>query len=397
MIDPTRTAPETTAPGGAHDRIAGHVPFHRACSLGRETEYVLQASAAGAISGNHRFTKLCQGLLEDTLGVQHALLTTSCTHALEMAAMLLDIRPGDEVIVPSFTFVSTANAFVLRGATPVFCDVRPDTLNLDEDLLEDLVTPRTRAIVPVHYAGVACEMDTINAIAGRHGIPVVEDNAHGMFGRYKGRWLGTLGTMSTSSFHETKNLTCGEGGALLVNDEQMAARAEILREKGTNRARFLMGQVDKYSWVDIGSSYVLSDMLAAHLYGQLEQWQATQVRRERLWRTYHAQLADWARATGTAQPVIPEGCESAWHAYFLVLPTHEARTAFLAHMKAAGIGCVFHYLPLNRSDFAQKLPRTFSCPVTEDRSARLARLPLYHALDDAQQQRVIETVLRFRA
>lgn len=396
MIDPMPPASETLAHENAKDRIVGHVPFHRACNLGRETEHVLQASAAGAISGNQRFTGLCQEVIERTLGVRHALLTTSCTHALEMAAMLLDIRPGDEVIVPSFTFVSTANAFVLRGATPVFCDVRPDTLNLDENLVEALVTPRTRAIVPVHYAGVACEMDTINAIAARHGVAVVEDNAHGMFGRYKGRWLGTLGTMSTSSFHETKNITCGEGGALLVNDDKLAARAEILREKGTNRARFLMGQIDKYSWVDIGSSYVLSDMLAAHLYGQLEQWQATQVRRERLWRTYHAQLADWARATGTAQPVVPDGCESAWHAYFLVLPNHAARQAFIAHMKAAGIGCAFHYLPLNRSDFAQGLPRRFDCPVTEDLSNRLARLPLYHALDEAQQELVIETVLRFR-
>ncbi len=396
MIDPMPPAPETTAPANAPDRITGNVPFHRACNLGRETEYVLQASAAGAIAGNQRFTRACQDLLADTLGVRHALLTTSCTHALEMAAMLLDIRPGDEVILPSFTFVSTANAFVLRGATPVFCDVRPDTLNLDENRVEALVTPRTRAIVPVHYAGVACEMDAINAIAARHGIAVVEDNAHGLFGRYKGRWLGTLGTMSTSSFHETKNITCGEGGALLVNDDAMASRAEILREKGTNRARFLMGQVDKYSWVDIGSSYVLSDMLAAHLYGQLEQWRATQQRRERVWRAYQAQLADWARATGTAQPVVPAECDSAWHAYFLLLPTREARTAFLAHMRAAGIGCVFHYLPLNRSDFAQALPRRFECPVTEDVSARLARLPLYHALDDAQQQRVVETALRFR-
>ena len=394
MIDPTPRTPDAAA--RAQDRIAGHVPFHRACNLGRETEYVLEASRAGAISGNQRFTKQCQDMLATTLGVKHALLTTSCTHALEMSAMLLDIKPGDEVVVPSFTFVSTANAFVLRGATPVFCDVRPDTLNLDETKLESLVGPRTRAVVPVHYAGVACEMDTILAIANRHGIAVVEDNAHGLFGRYKGRWLGTIGTMSTASFHETKNITCGEGGALFVNDDALAARAEVLREKGTNRARFLMGQIDKYSWVDIGSSYVLSDLLAAHLYGQLEQWRVTQQHREQLWQRYHAQLAGWARTHGVSQPVVPESCESAWHAYFLLLPTHASRQAFLAHMKAAGIGCVFHYLPLNQSEFAQKLPRRFECPVTEDVSTRLVRLPLHHSLTDAQQQHVVETALRFR-
>jgi len=328
--------------------------------------------------------------------VKRALVTTSCTHALEMAAMLLDIQPGDEVIVPSFTFVSTPNAFVTRGAKPVFCDVRPDTLNLDETKLEALITPKTKAIVPVHYAGVGCEMDAILDIANRHGVAVVEDNAHGLFGKYKGRWLGTFGGMATQSFHETKNITCGEGGALLINDERFMERAEIIREKGTNRARFFRGQVDKYSWVDVGSSYVMSDVLAAFLFAQLEVWEAIQAKRRALWQRYDAELKAWAAETGTRQPSVPAHCEQAWHMYYLLLPSLEMRQALIAHLKAQGILAVFHYLPLHLSEYAQRWGgKAGDCPVTEDVSDRLLRLPFFNSMTVEQQGRVIEAVTTF--
>src|SRR5579862_2172751 len=249
---------------------SNYIPFNRFSKTGAEFTYIQQAIDEMHVSGNGRFTKMCHALLEELLGAPKVLLTTSCTHALEMAALLLDIQPGDEVIVPSFTFVSTAAAFVLRGARPVFIDVRPDTLNLDERLLEQLITPRTKAIVPVHYAGVGCEMDAILEIAGRYGVPVVEDNAHGLMGKYKGKYLGTFGCLATQSFHETKNFTCGEGGALVINDESLGRSEEIIRDKGTNRLRFLRGQVDKYSWVDLGSSFLPSDLLGAFLFAQLE-------------------------------------------------------------------------------------------------------------------------------
>ena len=330
------------------------------------------------------------------LQVRSALVTTSCTHALEMAAILLNIRPGDEVILPAFTFVSTANAFVIHGARPVFCDIRPDTLNLDESKLEALITPRTRAIVPVHYAGVGCEMDAILEIAGRHGVPVVEDNAHGLFGKYRGRWLGSFGCLATQSFHETKNITCGEGGALLINEDCFEERAEIIREKGTNRARFFRGQVDKYSWVDVGSSYVMSDVLAAFLYGQLDKWREIQAKRKAIWERYDAELADWTAANGVRRPVVPDHCEQAWHMYYLLMPSLEARTAFISRLKAKAITAVFHYLPLNRSEYASRMAndgwQMVECPVTEDVSDRIVRLPFYTSMTDEDQQRVIEVV-----
>lgn len=281
------------------------IPFNKPYATGQELTYMQQAIAKGHISGDGEFTKKCHTLLESALGVKKALLTTSCTHALEMSAILANIQPGDEVIVPSFTFVTSINAFVLRGAKPVFCDIRPDTLNLDETKLEALITDRTKAIVPVHYAGVACEMDTITVIAQRHGLMVIEDNAHGLFSKYKGRYLGTIGHMATQSFHETKNVTCGEGGALLINDPSLIERAEIIREKGTNRSRFFRGQVDKYTWVDIGSSYLPSDLLAAYLYAQLEAIEDIQARRQRIWEYYHAQLPEWAQAHGVTLPLSP--------------------------------------------------------------------------------------------
>ncbi len=350
----------------------------------------------GHISGDGPFTHKCQQLLEHNLHISKALLTTSCTHALELAAYLLEIKPGDEVIVPSFTFVSTANAFVLAGAKPVFADIRPDTLNLDEINLEALITPRTRAIVPVHYAGVGCEMDTIMEIASHHNIVVIEDNAHGMLGKYKGRYLGTFGAMATQSFHETKNFQCGEGGALLINDPQYVQRAEIIREKGTDRKRFLRGQVDKYSWVDIGSSYLPSDLLAAFLYAQLEARDYIQSRRQRLWHTYYDNLASWATDFGIQLPTVPAHCEQAYHMFYLLMPSLEIRTAFIEYFRTHNILAVSHYVPLHSSTMGQKFGgRLASCPVTEDISARLVRLPFYTTMSDAELERVIDTVLSF--
>lgn len=373
-----------------------NIPFNRAVIAGREMEYIAQAITAGHISGDGTFTKKTHALLEGALGVPKALLTTSCTHALEMMAILLDIQPGDEVIIPDFTFVSTVNAFVLRGARPVFLDVRPDTLNLDESLLEAAITSRTRAIVVVHYAGVGCEMDSILKIANRHGIPVVEDNAHGLFGKYKGKFLGTFGAMASQSFHETKNFTCGEGGALLINDPRFIERAEIIREKGTNRSRFFRGQVDKYTWVDIGSSYLPSEILAAFLYGQLEQREKIQSHRRCVWETYHSGLEGWAASHDVRLPVIPEHCEQAYHMYYMLLPSLDARQKLIQHLKENGILSVFHYLPLHLSDMGQKFGgKPGDCPVTEEISDQLVRLPFYNDLTLEEQQKVIDAILGF--
>ncbi len=359
-------------------------------------EYIFQTITIGQIAGDQTFSKKCHRLLEETFGVPRALVTTSCTHALEMSALLLDIKPGDEVITPDFTFVSTINAFVLRGAKPVFCDIRKDTLNLDEAVLEGLITPRTKAIIPVHYAGVGCEMDAILAIAAKHGIAVVEDNAHGLFGKYKGRWLGTLGAMATQSFHETKNITCGEGGALLINDQRFTERAEIIREKGTNRSRFFRGQVDKYSWVDIGSSYLMSDVLAAFLYAQLEVWQNIQAKRRNIWERYDEELRDWAVTQNVRQPFIPEHCDQAWHMYYLLLPSLEKRTALIAHLKQNGVHAVFHYLPLHLSDVGKSYGgREGDCPVSQDVSDRLLRLPFHNSMSAEAQSRTIAAIRSF--
>lgn len=373
-----------------------YIPFNLPYFSGREIEFIQQAIASGQLSGEGPFTKKCHALFEGTLGVSKALLTTSCTHALEMAALLLDIKPGDEVIVPSFTFVSTVNAFVLRGARPVFIDIRPDTLNLDESHLEGLITPRTRAIVVVHYAGVGCEMDTILQVAQRHGVPVIEDNAHGLFGRYRGRYLGTFGSMATLSFHETKNFTCGEGGALLINDPRYIERAEIIREKGTDRNRFFRGEVDKYTWVDIGSSYLLSDILAAFLWAQLEVRELIQSRRKRIWKYYYAQLKDWAGNHGVQLPFAPAHCEQSYHMFHLLLGSLEERQALIRHLSAHEINAIFHYQPLHLS----RMGRSFGgqvgdCPVAEAASDRLLRLPFYNDLTESDQAQVVATVKEF--
>jgi len=374
-----------------------HVPFNRASLAGGEIQNILQAVESGHISGDGRFTKLCRDCLEEVLGVPRVLLTTSCTHALEMIALLLDVGPGDEVIVPSFTFVSTINAFVLRGVTPVFVDIRPDTLNLDEALLESKITSKTKAVVVVHYAGVGCEMDRILEIGRRHGITVVEDNAHGLFGRYRGKFLGTFGCMATQSFHETKNFTCGEGGALLINDPKYVERAEILREKGTNRSRFFRGQVDKYSWVDVGSSYLPSDILAAFLLAQLENREVVQVARKKVWERYSDALEFWAEQHDVRLPTIPAHCDQAFHMFYLLLPTLRRRDALIAHLKECGILSVFHYLPLHLSEMGRKLGgKEGDCPVTESVSDRLLRLPFYNALTREDQELVIESLISFK-
>ena len=383
--------------------VKSFIPFNRSSLEGRELECIFRTISVGQIAGDQTYSKKCHELLKQITGARKALVTTSCTHALEMAGLLLGLDEGDEVIVPSFTFVSTANAFVLRGAKPVFCDIRPDTLNLDETKLEALITPRTKAVIPVHYAGVGCEMDAIMEIADRHGIAVIEDNAHGLFGKYKGRSLGTFGQMAAQSFHETKNITCGEGGALLINNPRFEERAEIIREKGTNRARFFRGQVDKYSWVDVGSSYVMSDVLAAFLYGQLEQWQNIQAKRKAIWDSYDEALGDWCEANRVRRPIVPEHCEQAYHMYYLLMPSLRARTDFISFLKGKGVTAVFHYLPLHLSQFAESrgwgawdAENRSYCPVTEDVSDRLVRLPFFTSMTKAEQDHVISSVLDFK-
>ena len=372
------------------------IQFNRPCLVGSEQAYITEVIQAGHAAGDGVFTQKCHALIERELGVAKALLTTSCTHALEMTALLLDIQPGDEVIIPSFTFVSTVNAFVLRGARHVFIDIRPDTLNMDEAQLERLITPHTRAIVPVHYAGVGCEMDAILDIARRHGIAVVEDNAHGLFGKYKGKHLGTFGCLATQSFHETKNVTCGEGGALLINDPQYIERAEIIREKGTNRSRFFRGQIDKYTWVDVGSSYLPSDILAAFLYAQLEKREQIQAKRRRVWEYYHEHLQGWAQEHHIRLPNIPAHCEQPYHMFYILLPSLEERQALIGHLKAHGILSVFHYLPLHLSDMGRKFGgKEGNCPVTEEVSDRLLRLPFHNDLTESDQISIIDSIIGF--
>lgn len=377
--------------------MSGAVWFNRPGVTGREIEYMRQALDAGSISGDGPFTRRCHAMLEQITSAKKALLTTSCTHALEMAALLLDIQPGDEVICPAFTFVSTVNAFVLRGATPVFVDVRPDTLNLDERLLAAAITPRTRAILVVHYAGVACEMDTIMAIADAHSVPVVEDNAHGLFGSYQGRPLGSFGVMSTLSFHETKNITCGEGGALLINDERFSARAEIIREKGTNRSRFFRGEIDRYTWVDVGSSYLPSDLLAAYLCAQLEAHGVIQQRRQQIWSLYQRELAEWSARLDVRLPQVPGGCAHPAHIFYLLMPTLEARTSLIAASRDREVLLVFHYQPLHLSEMGRRFGgQPGQHPVTEAVADRLVRLPLYYQLSPPDQARVIDTITGWR-
>jgi dTDP-4-amino-4,6-dideoxygalactose transaminase len=377
--------------------VLTNIPFNRPVLSGKEVDYVLDAMNRMHVSGDGYYTKACHALLEQALQVPKALLTTSCTHALEMTALLLSLQSGDEVILPSFTFVSTANAYVLRGAKPIFIDIRPDTLNIDETRIERAISPRTRAIVVVHYAGVGCEMAEILRIAGKHGLPVIEDNAHGLFGRYRGRYLGTFGELATQSFHETKNFTCGEGGALLINNPAFIERAEILREKGTNRSRFFRGQVDRYTWVDVGSSYLPSDILAAFLFAQFQVRDQVQAHRQQAWERYAVALSAWAAENDIRMPYVPEHCEQTYHMFYLLLPSLEDRQALIAHLGAAGISSVFHYLPLHLSEMGRQFGgRPGDCPITEEISDRLLRLPLYNNITEAEQMRIVRAIERFR-
>ncbi|HXV77564.1 MAG TPA: dTDP-4-amino-4,6-dideoxygalactose transaminase [Candidatus Polarisedimenticolaceae bacterium] len=374
----------------------GQIPFNRPLIVGRELDYIRQAVEAMHTSGDGPFTQRVARLLRDALGVERAMLTPSCTDALEMAGLLLDLGPGDEFVVPSFAFVSTVNAFVLRGARPVFADIRPDTLNLDESQLEATITPLTRLVVPLHYAGVACEMDAITSIANAHGLSVVEDNAHGLFGSYRGKPLGSFGGLAALSFHETKNFSCGEGGALLLNEPGFVERAEFIRDKGTDRQRLFRGQVDKYTWVDVGSSFVLSDLLAAFLYGQLEQRERVLAERERIWRGYDGALRGAIERHGVSLPVVPPHCRQGFHMYYLLLPGLAVRQRLVAHLARRGIASVFHYTPLHLSRMGRRFGgRPGQCPVTERISETLLRLPFHLELTDDDQRRVVQSIFEF--
>ena len=366
-----------------------NIPFNKPYMTGKELWYIAQAHANGHLAGDGVFTKQCNAWLEARTGAHKALLTHSCTAALEMAAILADLQPGDEVIMPSYTFVSTANAFALRGAVPVFVDIRPDTLNIDETKIEAAISPRTRAIVPVHYAGVGCEMDAIMAIARRHDLLVIEDAAQGIMSTYQGRPLGSIGHLGCLSFHETKNIISGEGGALLVNDPAFAERAEIIREKGTNRSQFFRGQVDKYTWVDLGSSYLPSELVAAFLWAQMEEADAITLRRLALWSEYHGQLERLEREGLLRRPVVPAHCGHNAHMYHVLLQDLGTRTAVIDALKRAGILAVFHYVPLHRSPAGRRLGICRGdMAVTEASADRVLRLPLWIGLE-AHQATVI--------
>jgi len=370
------------------------IPFNKPYMTGKELWYIAQAHGLGHLAGDGSYTRLCNQWIEQRTGCAKALLTHSCTAALEMAALLVDLQPGDEVIMPSYTFVSTANAVVLRGATPVFVDVRPDTLNIDEKLIESAITPRTRAISPVHYAGVGCEMDAIMAIAARHELIVIEDAAQAVTSSYKGRPLGSIGDLAAISFHETKNIISGEGGALLINNSRFAERAEIIREKGTNRSQFFRGQVDKYTWVDVGSSYLPGEIIAAFLWAQMEEVDAITRRRLAIWGTYHQWFAEAERAGKLRRPIVPGHCVQNAHMYYVLLPDLPTRTAAIENLRKLGVQSVFHYIPLHSSPAGRKYARAHGeLPVTDDIADRLLRLPLWVGMEDRQTE-IIQAVLR---
>jgi dTDP-4-amino-4,6-dideoxygalactose transaminase len=372
------------------------IPFNRPYIAGKELYYIAQAVTFGNISGDGVFTQGCSRIFEERFGIPKVLMTTSCTSSLEMAAMLCDLGPGDEVIMPSFTFVSTANAVARTGAKPVFVDIRPDTLNIDETKIADRLTPRTKVIMPVHYAGVGCEMNEIMSIAEAHGLRVVEDAAQGVNARYKGRFLGAIGHLGTYSFHETKNYVAGEGGALCINDTTFEERAEILRDKGTNRQRFFRGEVDKYTWVDTGSSYVPSEVVCAFLYAQLEEMESlTEVRRQIFGRYYEA-LRPLADRGLLSLPEVPEHCDTNFHIFYILLPDGETRDALMSHLREHSISAVFHYIPLHSTPMARRLGcNEVRLPVTESASKRLLRLPFYYELSQEDQLEVVDRVTQF--
>ncbi|WP_342051786.1 MULTISPECIES: dTDP-4-amino-4,6-dideoxygalactose transaminase [unclassified Cupriavidus] len=369
------------------------IAFNRPYVTGKEFTYIEQVERDFKLAGDGTFTRRCHEWIEASTGCKKALLTHSCTAALEMTALLLDIKPGDEIIMPSYTFVSTANAFVLRGGVPVFVDIREDTLNLDERLIEAAITPRTRAIVPVHYAGVGCEMDTILDIAARHGLRVVEDAAQGVMASYKGRMLGAIGDLGAFSFHETKNVISGEGGALLVNDPKLALRAEVIREKGTDRSRFFRGEVDKYTWQDVGSSFLPGELIAAFLWAQLEQAEAITRKRLDIWDRYHAMVAPLEASGYLRRPIVPAECVHNAHMYYVLLDPRIDRQRVLSALKAANINCVFHYVPLHSSPAGERFGRVHgSLDMTVRQSERLVRLPLWVGLTEEEQRRVVNVL-----
>ncbi len=381
---------------GTKDSQTDSIPFNRAFIAGRELYYIAQAVSNGELKGDGPFTKKCNRWLEEKFGVKKALLTHSCTGALEMAALLIGLEEGDEVIMPSFTFTSTANAFLLRGAKPVFIDIRPDTLNIDEQQIEAAITSNTKAICAVHYAGVGCEMDTIMDIAQRHGLYVIEDAAHAIMANYKGRPLGSIGHLATFSFHETKNYNCGEGGALLINADIFSNRAEIIREKGTNRSQFFRGEIDKYSWVDIGSSYLPSEIIAAFLYGQLEHAEAINQERLDIWNSYYSVLKPFEDLEQLRLPCIPTACEHNAHLFYLLLNSEEERNDLLTHLKNQRIGAVFHYIPLHTSRMGKVLGySTGELPHSEDLANRLLRLPLYCGMTQQEISSVTSCVASY--
>lgn len=369
------------------------IHFNQPYMTGRELDYIAEAKFGNMLAGDGPFTKRCHAWLRERTASHSALLTHSCTAALEMMALLLNIQPGDEIIMPSFTFVSTANAFVLRGGVPVFVDVRPDTMNIDERLIEGAVTSRTRAIAPVHYAGVGCEMDEILRVAREHGLGVVEDAAQGMMATYKGRALGSIGDLGAISFHETKNVISGEGGALLVNNQELASRAEIIREKGTDRSRFFRGEVDKYTWQEVGSSYLPGELIAAFLWAQFEQAEEITATRVAAWNWYHEALAPLEAAGVLRRPVVPEHCEHNAHMYYVLLADGIDRQELLQALKREQIHSVFHYVPLHSSPAGRRYGRVHgSMQVTDKQSERLVRLPLWVGLTSSQQEQVVQTL-----
>jgi dTDP-4-amino-4,6-dideoxygalactose transaminase len=387
---------ETSSKRPSNRPAAGRpiLPLQRPTVYGPEMKYISDTIRARNFAGDGPFTRRCERLFEETLGCPRALLTTSCTDAMEMAGLIFRLQPGDEVILPTFTFVSTANAFALRGAKPIFCDIRADTLNINEKLLPQLLSSRTKGIVVVHYSGVACEMDAIMEFAAQHGLWVLEDNAHGAFGKYRGRWLGTIGHLGALSFHETKNLQCGEGGALLVNLSRLQVDAEVIRDKGTNRGAYQRGKVDKYEWVSLGSSYVMADILAAFLWGQLECREIAARSRRLRWTRYYEVLKPWANSHGIDLPKPPPHCEHTHHIFYLLMTSRAARNQFISHLKKARITAAFHFVPLHDSPMGKATGRaTLPCPVAQSISQRLVRLPLCNDMDDEEQERILDSIL----
>lgn len=371
------------------------IPFNKQNLFGKELEYIKDAFENGKISGDGKYTKLCSRFMEERFNSKKILLTTSCTHALELAVLLADIMEGDEVILPSYTFVSTANAFALRGAKLIYCDIREDNLNIDETKIEELITKKTKAIVPVHYAGVACEMDTIMEIAKRHDLIVIEDAAQGVDAMYKDRYLGTIGDFGCYSFHETKNFSSGEGGAISINDEKYVKRAEIIREKGTNRSQFFRGEVDKYTWVDIGSSYLPSDINAAVLYNQFENIEKINQKRKAIYERYYDGLAELQTRGILRLPIVNDYAKTNYHMFYIILNSEQERDGLMYYLKDNGINSVFHYIPLHESPYSRSRYGTFNLPVTEDLSGRLLRLPMYYSLRLEEVDYIVEQIYKY--